>query len=194
MKRLNLILAIALSVTFILIAGCFPLSLNPFYTEKDVIFNPDFLGVWNNNRTGQTWEFTSVNRNNYYVEGASGGSDHFIAHLFKIQDTLYLDVYPEGGFANNLMIPTHMIVRVKKTESTLVTSYLNTRWLLQYLKDNPGGISYAFVPDENEPDDISLGLLVLTSSTGDLQRLLIEIQNTEEAFYEPEKLNLEPEK
>ena len=195
--KTRLILAIVLAAFFILSAGCYPLlSLNPFYTDKDVSFDPDLLGMWLDEDSDETWEFTKFSENKYRVEiTVPDGPQSFIAHLFEIRDIMYLNMYPERDNENVLMIPTHGILQVETTGSTMEIAEIDTEWLREYLKENLGVISYTFVDDDVRPKDESDGILVLTSSTEDLQNLIIRIRNKKGAFKKLDiKLYRKPEK
>jgi hypothetical protein len=199
MMKTRFTLAIVLAAFFILSAGCYPLlSLNPFYTDKDVSFDPDLLGMWLAEDTDETWEFTKFSENKYRVViSVSDGPQSFVAHLFEIRDTMYLNMYParDIDIDNVLLIPTHGILQVGTTGSTMEIAEIDTEWLREYLKDNPSAISYTFVDDDVRPKDESDGILVLTSSTEELQDFIIKIRNIKGAFKKLDiKLYRKPEK
>ncbi|HXU77052.1 MAG TPA: hypothetical protein VN794_10810, partial [Methylomirabilota bacterium] len=49
---------ILLSAAAVLLAGCVVSSVCPFYTEKDLVFEPAILGSWINQKdASETWKF-----------------------------------------------------------------------------------------------------------------------------------------
>ena len=80
-----------------LIGGCVPvISLHPFYTEEDVVFEEKLLGKWvdDPNDPDTTWEFNRIEepKNAYKLvfyddEGKKGS---FVAHLVRLQNKLFL--------------------------------------------------------------------------------------------------------
>jgi hypothetical protein len=42
-----------------LVAGCIP-SLNPLYTDENIVFEPALVGVWKQPQGTARWEFTKL--------------------------------------------------------------------------------------------------------------------------------------
>ena len=67
MKRT--LLAVAGTLGLVLV-GCVP-SWNPFYTEKDVVFEPGLVGSWwpvdAKEASPETWAFSRVGENGYQL-------------------------------------------------------------------------------------------------------------------------------
>jgi hypothetical protein len=180
MKKRNLI---AVAAAAILLAACIP-SVNPFYTDKDVVFDPHLIGEWQ--ETGKTnqpevWKFEQATNNAYKLtvveEGKSG---EFSAHLFKLKQGQFLDLIPtDCNYATNQadlvglsMFPGHLLMRVGQIEPELKLGVCNYEWLEKYLEKNPKTIAH----------HMEGGLIVLTADTGDLQKFILKHLGTNELF------------
>jgi len=200
MKNLRLALTIAAAIYLILVAGCVPpYSLSPIFTDEDLAFDQELVGIWTMNDA--KWEFKHDSGDYYHLTNLNedGISTKFVAYLGKIKDTLYLDVLPfgESSDANEdsriLTIPVHMFFKVKKTESTWELYMMNPEWFEQYIEDNPDAISYwsdlsdtsLFIPSAWGSD------WLITASTEDLQDFLIKIEDIEEAYNQEEPFILQ---
>ena len=58
-----------------LLSGCVP-SLNAIYTDKDIVFKSDVLGVWKQENSTEKWEFRQRDAKSYRLlnRRASGSS------------------------------------------------------------------------------------------------------------------------
>lgn len=72
-----------------------------------------------------------------------------------------------------LMLPTHLVGRVRWQNEKLALDWLSMNWLSERLKENPDLVAH------QTPDDRPL---VLTGSTADLQAFLRQHANTDEAW------------
>jgi hypothetical protein len=191
-------LMMLLTVTFL--AGCVPLSFNlgddwdwrvflplslhPLYTDKDVIFEPELLGIWSieeEDDSKETWEFSKNGENAYTLVStdSDGKQGHFVVHLAKIEGLMFLDLYPAetdlqtDPLHQMLLIPSHMFLLVKQIRPTLKVSIMEPDWLDKLLDEKPDTI--------RRHETIS-NLIVLTASTEELQVFLIKHKTTEGAF------------
>ena len=78
------------------LAGCVP-SLNPLYTEKDLIFDEALLGVWSEKENSNDgWTFRKRDEKSYLLVVQAGEkSSPFIAHLVQLGKYRFLDLYPD---------------------------------------------------------------------------------------------------
>jgi hypothetical protein len=103
MKLHKLLLGLPLGV---LLAGCGPAdSLNPLYTDKDVVFDGALLGPWTSD--GVEFNFARAGDNGYRLtmsekDGETGQMETTVldAHLVSVQGHRFLDVAC-GEWANN---------------------------------------------------------------------------------------------
>src|SRR5688500_7739968 len=74
-------------------AGCVP-SLNPLYTEADVIFEPWLIGTWAEPDSTSTWEFSKAGAKKYKLvqTDSDGQKAAFEARLVKLKDQRFLDI------------------------------------------------------------------------------------------------------
>jgi hypothetical protein len=158
-------------VLFLLTAGCLP-SLNGIYTEADLVFESKILGLWKQEKSPETWNFSRRDDTSYllvYTDRA-GRSGRFIAHLCHIKDTLFLDLFPEkedldaAAFYKYHLLPIHTIYQVKQTSQSLELVSLDLNWLNQHLDEVPTSLAHSRLN----------GQKLITASTLDLQKFLIE--------------------
>ena len=167
-----------------LVAACVP-SVNPFYTDKDVVTDPRLPGVWQavgNNDKPEIWEFENRATNAYhlFVTDDKGKTGAFSAHLFKLGAEYFLDLTPDKcGFATNqidliaiAMIPGHLLVRVSLAQTNLQLALCNGDWLKKYLEKNPKAIAH-----RDDGDGITL-----TAETRDLQKFMLKHLGKDELF------------
>ncbi len=183
--------AIALSLV---LSGCFTLSVNPLYTPDVVVahdeMTPNLAGVWGDpeNPDEGTWQFVESTGNSYrliireeeqslLVDPERDGI--FEAHLLRLGDQLYLDLFPEepdgvNEFYMAHVIPAHSFLKVELEGHVLSLAFFDFMWLRDAIKE--GRID---IPHQRQDD-----LLVLVASTPELQELILA--HGDEAFDEPE--------
>ncbi len=177
-----------------LVAGCIP-SLNPFYTETDVVFDPRLLGEWHtkgDTNDVQTWKFEKAETNAYSLVITDKGDKQgkLDAHLFKLNGEFFLDLIPSEcnyapGQADIIaasMFPGHLLMRVSQLEPTLQLAYCDYDWLAKHLEANPEALAH-----HKEQHS-----LVLTPQTRALQAFVI--QHLNELFQKPEEFERSPAK
>lgn len=179
MKRIALLLTLALTL---MIAGCVP-SLHPLYTEKDLFFENALVGVWaESDDSRETWAFERSGEKGYkLVYTGDGKTGEFEAHLLKLGDTMFLDLYPDDAglkelnrndFYKSHFLPTHTFAKVTQIEPALQMAFLNPDWLKELLEKNAKAIRHEKVGDR----------IVLTASTDELQKFVLNHGNTKNAF------------
>ncbi len=175
-----------------LLGGCVPvMSLHPFYTKENVIFDKKLLGTWidDPNKPEMIWQFESADKpeNAYKLifTGEDGLKGSFIAHLIKLKDHLFLDVFPsevpwdledpnESPWPYNslFMIPTHTIVKIDAVGAELKLRLLLETQLKNLIEENPDAISHVVVEDRP----------VLTASTKELQAFVLKYAEGDKLF------------
>jgi hypothetical protein len=186
-----------------LLGGCIPvMSINPFYTSKDVTFEEIILGTWendSNNEKGSTWIFERAEDSNTTYKltyiNRDGAKGLFKANLLKLNGKLFLDVYPKGNlwgtedpnkveFVYNslLMIPAHTIIRVDSLQPNILLFLTSEDKIGEFLKEHPDAIEYKEIE----------GRTVLTSPTTELQAFILKFIEDESLF--PNKIDLNRKK
>ena len=176
----------------VILGGCVPvISLHPLYTEKDVVLDKKLYGTWmdDSGDSKTTWEFKSIDepKNAYKLiftdeEGQKGS---FVAHLVKLQDRLFLDIFPselpwEPEDPNKMdwlyntffLIPAHTFVKVDSIEPQLKLRFTLESKMEELLKENPNAVEHTSVGDR----------LVITGSTKELQAFILKYADDEKLF------------
>ena len=167
-----------------LIAACVP-SVNPFYTDKDVVTDPRFAGTWledEDKDSPATWKFEATTNNAYTVSVTEDKdkSGKFEGHLFKLGKEFFLDLTPtecnyatnQAGIVGVAMIPGHLLVRVKFAEKKLNLALCDPDWLKKLLEKNPSAIAHRMVD----------GSVILTAETAALQKFVLKHLGEDELF------------
>lgn len=166
-----------------LLAGCVVTSVYPFYTAKDVVFEPALVDVWaetdSTNAASEHWRFEKAAGQAYKltVEEKEKQTE-YDAHLFKLKGRLFLDLCPRERPDNSL--PLHYLLTVARIEPALEMNTLDYDWLKKLIEKDPKAIRHIVVPkklgEEGEGD------LVLTADTAELQKFILKHEKTEGAF------------
>jgi len=173
-----------------LLGGCIPLSLHPLYTDKELLFEEKLLGTWAEN--GDKWEFEAGSDPNSYdlTVADEGGKGEFAAHLVKIDDMLFLDLFPTGleleinEFLAMHLLPVHTFMKIEQIEPTLQMRMMDLEKMGDMLENDPNLVKHEIVEDR----------IVLTASPKELQQFMKEHADDEGLFGEPsdlERLELE---
>ncbi|MBN2137307.1 MAG: hypothetical protein JW720_05850 [Sedimentisphaerales bacterium] len=190
----------------VLLGGCLPLvSLHPLYTEKNIVFKEELLGVWADpNSPEGAWEFKrDTESENAYklaltLDTGDGLKGLFDAHLLKLKDQLYLDIYPaEEGFeqtmkgiekaakdpnnavwALNLFftVPVHTFLKIDSIEPQLAIRLTDDERMKKLLAENPDAVEH-FVLDESR--------FLLTAPTKKLQAFVLKYSDGDKLFDKP---------
>jgi len=174
----------------VLFCSCIP-SVNPFYTQNDVVYEPRLVGEWRVKKDSdepQLWKFEKGDNQAYKLtvvqEGTKEG--HFNANLFKLKDDYFLDLIPtDCNYATNqadlvgcCVFPGHLVAHVPQLAPDLKLAFFNFDWLEKFLKANPNALG-----NHSENDGF-----VLTAGTRDLQKFILKHLGTNELFNEPGEL------
>lgn len=175
MRRFALVVILA---TALLVQGCLVVSMHPLYTENDVVFDESLVGTWGDTTSDEdSWVFEPAEGKAYRMTVNEEGKEpgHFEAHLVKLGEYLFLDLYPEepdgiNEFFISHVIPAHSIWRVTITTDTLSLAALNYDWITQEIEAGRLDVEHEKLKD----------LLVLTGKPRDLQILVLK--HPHEAF------------
>ena len=168
-----------ISLFVLFVTGCIP-SLNPLYTEADLIMDPTLVGSWEEKGTGEVWTFSNSDKLKYSLvhTDAHGRKGEYDARLVRLEDKLFLDIVPvKPGFSQNDLyrerfIATHTFIHVIRKDSTVEIAYMESRWLKEYLAEHPNEIRHEKVNGE----------IVLTSSPKETQKFVLAHLATRNAF------------
>jgi hypothetical protein len=180
------------SLIFAVFAGCVP-SWNPLYTDKDLIFDPQLVGTWKGEE-GETWKFQKDGDKKYkLVYTDSEGRAPFAAHLLKINDRQFLDLYLHDAAGDDIkmnalvkgtIVAVHLFLRVDEIGTSLKMAAVNPTWLEEHLEANPKA-----TPHLKQEDRI-----LLTGSPLELQSFVLQHAEGEDLFGGPFTLKRESSK
>ncbi len=169
-----------------LLVACVP-SVNPFYTDKDVVTDPRLAGTWSEagkKEKAVTWTFTASTNNAYAValKDDDGKTGQFEGHLFKLGKEMFLDVTPteckfdekQAAFANIAMLPGHLLFRVKFVDDKFFMAICEPDWIKKFLEKNPAAIAHRVVD----------GSVIVTAETAALQKFVLAHLAKDELFGE----------
>lgn len=182
MKRKHALTAVL--ALLLIIAGCIP-SLHPLYTDQTLIFEENLLGKWAND--DEIWQFSKAGEKEYELKVLQGGKQgRFEAHLLELNGKMYLDLFPASEESlenmNELyqthLVPAHTFLRVTQIDPNLQLQWINVSGLLE---EDPNVLKHEKINDD----------MVLTASTDELQKFIIEHANDVESDV-AEYIRLEP--
>lgn len=154
-----------------LLAGCLP-SLNPVYTDSDLVFDPALVGVWKQPKSSATWAFSKRDDKSYdlaYTD-EKGRTGRFIARMAKLDGTLFLDLYPaefqadESALYKFHLVPIHTVYLVRRTTPRVDLAAIDYDWLEKLLAEHPDAIAHATFD----------GRKLITASTTELQAFVLQ--------------------
>lgn len=189
---MNMKKLLTIALVAFLVAGCVP-SWNPFYTEKDLVFDPQLVGVWKGEE-GEVWKFEKQDEKNYKLTYTDKeGKATFLAHLLKIKERRFLDLYLHddaekdlklNALATMTIVPVHLFMRVDEIGSSLKMAAVNPEALQKHLEKNPKAISLLKQKK----------YIVFTATTEELQAFVMKHAEGEELFGGPFTLAREASK
>jgi len=173
-----------------LLGGCVPvMSLHPLYTEQDVVFEDKLLGTWVQDNNETTWEFKCPNESPKTYElifsDDEGEKGLFDAHLTKLQDKLFLDVYPseppwdekdpnkvDWPYNTFFFVPVHTFIKINSIEPDLKLQLTDDDDMKKLLKEDPNAVKRESVKDG----------FILTASTKELQAFVLKYADDSRVF------------
>jgi len=169
------------------LTGCIP-SINPLYSEEDLVFVPELLGTWTDPKSNETWTFAQKNETAYVLTHAD--SNHradFRAHLVKLGETIFLDLYPVKRDTDDYLyqmhvFPVHTFSKININSDQLTIAMLDLVWLKKNIDSNEIAIEHA---KANET-------ILLTAPTQELQAFMLKHAKEEAAFSDPLVLQKSP--
>ncbi|MFA5292526.1 MAG: hypothetical protein WC496_05770 [Phycisphaerae bacterium] len=182
---------IAFYLLAVVLGGCVQSSLHPLFTKDQVFFDPNLSGVWKAADSNETWHFSRFEDADAYklvITQKDGKKGTFAAGLGKLQDTLFLDVYPiESGekgidLYQEHLIGTHSFMRIVQMDPTLKIAMVDAEKVDKIIKADPNVVRHEKVDDK----------IILTAETEELQKFIIDcgINATDDAnsiFAEPKE-------
>jgi hypothetical protein len=179
------LVAVALVSVSTFLSACIP-SLQPPYSEKDLFFEPALIGSWSEKDDSAVWTFAKANNQSYEVTiKDKDESSPLIAHLFKVNGQLYLDLYPADkgfedwkreAFFKSAVIPAHIFFKVGEIGTKFTFYALQSDWLKELLQKNPQAVAHSKLAEDR---------VVFTGSTEEMRKFLQKFEGTKEAWGDP---------
>jgi hypothetical protein len=125
----------------LLLSGCVVGSLNPFYTEDTVVKMPELYGSWyfiqDIEANDESPMVLSEGKMTIYDD--KGVPEDAPVTFFKVDDTLFIDVFPNRGRLKEDLVkdqpPVHLVSRVKVISSDKMSfNALDYEWLAKEIE------------------------------------------------------------
>ena len=197
---------IILGILSMLVSSCILTSLFPLYKVSDLIRDDRIVGSWltdeeddpsyywtfewvDTAKTGSTWPgpdlWTNYKTGNTYKLIAKEDSmeQEFVAHLFKLDGTTYIDFYPvdielEHGFLGWHMVPVHNFCEIKIMADNLIFRWFDPDFFADLIEQNKIKISHI-----KKGSDI-----LITASTNELQKFVKKYGKETINYAEPDTI------
>lgn len=175
MKNIMMISVLSL----LAMTGCVR-SLNPIYTDADVVQEPAVVGRWVDTDKEASMDIAAsddgIGYRVVYREGDDAPSQ-LLAHLTKIGDTLVANLTvdgeslsADGDLSKAHLVAVHSFYIIRLDEETLIIQTLQPDWLNEHLKAHPEAIAHQPGSGSNESP-------LLTASTEELRAFIAKVVN-----------------
>ena len=117
------------------LTGCIVGSSNPFYTPDLVVEMPEFNGTWyfDESITAKDESPLTISDGKMTIYDDKGVPADVKAVFFKIDDALFIDVFPDQGALKEDLVgdglPVHLIDQVKIKDGKISFNPLDYEWL-----------------------------------------------------------------
>ncbi len=182
-----------------LLGGCVPvMSLHSLYTKENVVFEEKLLGTWvdDPNSPETTWEFNRIEepKNAYrlVLSDKDGKKGSFVAHLVKLENSLFLDVFPDEFPCDTedpnktdwlynvfFLVPVHTFIKIDSIEPQLKMRLTDDDKMAKLFKEDPNAVKHMSIEDR----------LILTASTEELQAFVLKYADDSRVFPDEIVLN-----
>lgn len=158
--------------------GCVP-SLNPLYNQKDLVFKKDLIGTWVESKSKETWTFKQKSELEFWLYHSENDEVAvFEAHLVKLKEMLFLNLYPgelksSNYLYTNHLYPVHSFSLIRISKDQLVIKILDPTWLEESISNQSVEISHVKSADET---------ILLTAQTDELQQFVLDYAQHSAAF------------
>ncbi len=170
---------LAFFVLAITLSGCLIQSLHPLYTDKEVVFEEKLIGKWSEDGD-YILEFKKGEGKAYKMRMFDGKEGRFKAHLVKLKDMMFLDIYPDDetiegmqGFYRMHLLPVHTFMKVDEIDPNLQLRTLDYEKVSEMLKEDPNLLKHEVLEEEH---------IVLTAPTKQLQEFMTKYASVEGVF------------
>jgi hypothetical protein len=183
----------------VLLGGCVPvMSLHSLYTKENLVFEEKLLGTWvdDPNSPETIWEFTRIDKTKkeykLIISDDENKKGSFVAHLVKLEDSLFLDVFPDEFPCDTedpnktdwlynvfFLVPVHTFIKIDSIEPQLKMRLTDDDKMEELLKEDPNAVKHTSIEDK----------LILTASTEELQAFVLKYADDSRVFPDEIVLN-----
>ena len=171
----------------ILFQGCY-LTLNPIYTDKELVYREELLGMWADKDNGHIWIFTKNDKKDGYelLYKEDEIANNFDAYLVKIGKYEYLDLYPSDTDLINLnemskmmLVRGHFFFRVTVEKDSFKVLDYDVKWVEKKLVSKEIQLQNYIDKDH---------FYIFSDSTESIQKAIISLEDKKEAFETSEQV------
>lgn len=167
----------AVAAAGLLLAGCVPIALLPYYQARDVIQDPALVGLWKENADAkEVWNFEAGKDQSYRLTLTDDeGTGPMEAHLFQLGEQRFLDLcVGENGFEGFKrpglfmlsLLPGHVLLRVDQIQPQLQMQVLKEDWTREWLSAHPDALEHRLLGEGKDTR------VVFTATTAAMQQFL----------------------
>lgn len=111
---------IAVMAGMLMLAACYPLSLQPLFTDGDVTVDAGLEGVWQKVGGEAQWIVEAPQGRQYRVTLREGNeTEHLVVRLGRLGEATFLEMRGEKDPDSSQAIPAHSFWRVKREGDSL---------------------------------------------------------------------------
>jgi tetratricopeptide (TPR) repeat protein len=152
-------------------------SLHPLYTKETAVRNPALVGLWSQIRIEPDGE------TGYEVSTRGSEKAELKFHLVEIGGEMIADIVFERDSDLGGALPAHLIARVRVEGDTLRADLLGSEELANRIRQT-GSPRYELLTKE-ELNDNNQDVLLLTASSAELRRFVLDCLKQPDAFTDP---------
>ena len=173
---------LAVLAVFVAVAssGCLVVALDRFYDDPTIIFDERLLGTWLDADDNVSVTVARSDWRAYRVQYVHPTETRVLsAYLFKVRESLYLDLSPQRGEdAGLFLLPAHTVLRLSISARELTAAPLDFDWF-------SAALGKKALPAELHPTRGERNQVVLGADHAGLVRWLGGRSETDPAFGEP---------
>ena len=189
-------------------AGCLT-SLHPWFTEKDLVFEPALVGTWQDTTSADvTWTFERKSDSTYTLIDTRNEDEprrdqkatekkmvttRLTARLMRLGDARFLNIsagdeWTDSSMLQELLVNTHALAKIRLEGDMLHVALLDEGRLEGMLRDKRVVVSHEVIDTSGGADDPSTQVdsktrrLLLTAPTRELQAFLATYARDAAAF------------
>jgi len=168
-------------------------SVHPFYTDAQLTYDPAVVGTWSDAERNNAFTITADAEQKQYsvaYTDKDGKVGHFIVHLAKLErlqppPQLLADIVPdepkleENDTYKAHLLPLHSFMLVSYNAAEMKLRMMDRDWLDKFLQSHPDALKHERIGQDQT---------ILTASTDELQKFILNNLETKDAFGDPTEL------